>query len=897
MADQTQRLEIATVRAEVGSSILYRVANDPVAADPIPTGSGDIPNLKQVIAEIQEEGAQKISVATTIYPSVEAGLAATTDGGIFLVQSDEATEIYKVWKNDGGSAVNTGKTAMSSEAIEQALQSSNEAAQAAEDAADVATNRTAGFLAPSATPPEIRDNGLPLQLGDRYFNTEDQAEYIYTDAGWVSNDSAQALQDFKVELADPATGAEQVGWDSGLLSDSLKNLGSFSNYTALKAYSGPVTACWIRDINQFGQFEVDPADTMTAGDDITVVVDALNRRWKRKYSGSVNIRWAGAKGDGSDDTPAIQKCLDLYKRVLIPKGGFWATELAYKLGVLEGEDQSLSVLHKIGNGPLIKVHGSLGEAVTLSEAPAIGYNTAILTSNVQKFSPGEWAVLESEDSVYIGEGGGRAGEIVRIQKQVGAVVTLHAPIIFSYTTTNGVRLRKVNWLEGPTLKGFQIRMNYAEDLAATNQADAINYMFCLRPTTDSLRIREGNRAGVRLTCCVEGLVDAPRVEDLASADDDVNGGFGYGVLEQAANIGLIVRGGHFSRVRSAYTTGFGWNDVYPHGVSVNALIDGNVATDTFSSSFTTHPSGIYTQISNNQIHGCRAMGIQVRAKGTVVRGNTISRTMGAGIIINYDNGAVADAVIDNNTLFDTNQGNVPDGTNHREIGAIHDSSPNAVITDNKIFRCGGPAIRTLAPRLTTITGNRAYNPCQRTITRKYAYGGENAGTAGDYVLFSDNLCMSTDGKVTNFLVKHPTTTFEGSNNIARGISGAFYNGEASNCYLTGSNSGVDKNGRGQAVVVRLASDTLDLTQTSVLSSMVVVQAEAGSASDTLATIVGGMEGCEIMLRCVTGHTITVAHGTSSATNNIRTSSGSSVVLTGTYQWVRFVRYQGLWVQC
>ena len=146
MADQTQRLEIATVRAEVGSNIVYRFANDAVNADSIPTQTGDIQNLKQILLEIQQDAAEKISISTTIYPSVAAGLAATADQGIFLVQSNDADEIYAVWQNQGGTAVNTGKTALSATAIQTALDASNEAAQAAEDAAEVATNRTAGFL-------------------------------------------------------------------------------------------------------------------------------------------------------------------------------------------------------------------------------------------------------------------------------------------------------------------------------------------------------------------------------------------------------------------------------------------------------------------------------------------------------------------------------------------------------------------------------------------------------------------------------------------------------------------------------------------------------------------------------------------------------------------------------
>jgi hypothetical protein len=219
MADQTQRLEIATVRAEVGSNIMFRFANDAVAEGTIPTDSGNIPNLKQVILEIQSDAAEKISIATTIYQTAAAGLAATADGGIFLVQSSDADTIYTVWKNQAGAAINTGKTAMSSQAIEEALTASNEAAQAAEDAADVATSRTAAFLAPAAVDPVVRNDGLPLQVGDRYFNTEDESEYIYKNEGWSANDSLEAITDLQGHITtEPSPGNTPKAGGDGRIS-------------------------------------------------------------------------------------------------------------------------------------------------------------------------------------------------------------------------------------------------------------------------------------------------------------------------------------------------------------------------------------------------------------------------------------------------------------------------------------------------------------------------------------------------------------------------------------------------------------------------------------------------------------------------------------------------------
>lgn len=44
-----------------------------------------------------------------------------------------------------------------------------------------------GFLPPSATPPTVRADGTPLQLGDRYMKTPEDIEYIYKTGGWEAN--------------------------------------------------------------------------------------------------------------------------------------------------------------------------------------------------------------------------------------------------------------------------------------------------------------------------------------------------------------------------------------------------------------------------------------------------------------------------------------------------------------------------------------------------------------------------------------------------------------------------------------------------------------------------------------------------------------------------------------
>lgn len=316
MTDQTQRLELATVKAEIGSDIISRFSNDALAAAEITTDSGNIPNLKQVILSIQEDGAEKISFATTIYSTTAAGIAATTNGAIFLVRSADPDEIYAVYSNTAGVAVDTGKRALSATAIQTAMDLALESANAAEDSADLATARTARFLAPVSTPPVIRDDGTPLQIGDRYVNTVDQAEYIYKTDGWVVNDSLAAIADLE-NASDPAKGAMLVGFDGESVGAQLLVSRKLANYSAFRNYSGTATRVIISKAGIAGDFYPLPTGSDNGG---TIIVDALGRPWGRPYSGYANILWFGVVAGEADSTPGIQAAIDACKKIYMPDG-------------------------------------------------------------------------------------------------------------------------------------------------------------------------------------------------------------------------------------------------------------------------------------------------------------------------------------------------------------------------------------------------------------------------------------------------------------------------------------------------------------------------------------------------------------------------------------------------
>lgn len=87
-----------------------------------------------------------------------------------------------------------------------------------------------------------------------------------------------------------------------------------ADYTALRAYVGPAASGYVTGYlvaaapsGIAGLFTRDDADTTSADNGGTIIVATNGKRWKRAFSGEVNVQWFGAKCDGTaNDWAAIQ---------------------------------------------------------------------------------------------------------------------------------------------------------------------------------------------------------------------------------------------------------------------------------------------------------------------------------------------------------------------------------------------------------------------------------------------------------------------------------------------------------------------------------------------------------------------------------------------------------------
>ncbi|PIF76968.1 pectate lyase-like protein [Variovorax sp. 54] len=97
------------------------------------------------------------------------------------------------------------------------------------------------------------------------------------------------------------------------------------DYAALRAYTGRAKGVRITQLGIAGAFQRNDADATSGSDGATSIVDALGRRWTRDFTGPADVKWWGAKGDGTtDDSASLQAAIDANKskKLLISAGRF-----------------------------------------------------------------------------------------------------------------------------------------------------------------------------------------------------------------------------------------------------------------------------------------------------------------------------------------------------------------------------------------------------------------------------------------------------------------------------------------------------------------------------------------------------------------------------------------------
>lgn len=226
-AAEDARSEVLAAK-EVVEIIQGAVSNAQVAVDLSEQNAGDSASSARSDREIVEALAIQTADDRASAAESAAAAAAVVTGGTATLQPEPGK--IPLAKGDGRIDERWLPSAI---ARTIALNEISEKADLATATAETTESRTARYLAPAAVAPGQRDDGLPLQVGDVYFNTADQSEYIYKTDGWALNDSLVAVESLKDSIISSDSIADLVDEDSV---SSVKD-GFFRKFSALAMWN------------------------------------------------------------------------------------------------------------------------------------------------------------------------------------------------------------------------------------------------------------------------------------------------------------------------------------------------------------------------------------------------------------------------------------------------------------------------------------------------------------------------------------------------------------------------------------------------------------------------------------------------------------------------------------
>ncbi|HQT62197.1 glycosyl hydrolase family 28-related protein [Acidiphilium sp.] len=127
-----------------------------------------------------------------------------------------------------------------------------------------------------------------------------------------------------------------------------------------------------------GIFVVNAADTTSADNGGTIIVDAAGRRWYRQYENALSVKWFGAKGDNTtDDTTAIQNAIN----ALPPSGVLFVPPGRYLLSnQITISTPGVAVIGA-GWSSAVTVTPTAGTIFVCSFAPSVAANVFYVTGS------------------------------------------------------------------------------------------------------------------------------------------------------------------------------------------------------------------------------------------------------------------------------------------------------------------------------------------------------------------------------------------------------------------------------------------------------------------------------------------------------------------------------------
>ncbi len=361
--------------------------------------------------------------------------------------------------------------------------------------------------------------------------------------------------------------------------------------------------------------------------------------WIRQYSGVVNVKWFGAKTDGSNTASSIQSAIDSgAKEIFIPTGTYRldgrklkrvlnlrsGLRLFGEAGTVfdfshnpAGEHHSVRESYIAGQGKVKKVNKITSGATRGS------YNIQSATEDINE---GDLVLVYSDDTVDLKQAV-KIGELIYVESVIdGKSIIFETALSDDYL--KDPKVAKVEPLENIIIENIKIiGSGRPQPSGRADLGIVIQY-------GSNILIRNCEFSKVDNTA-----IDLESVINFTIENNTVrfgkkgkNKAIQYGIkYSNASRDGYIVANNIYNGKHGIVQ---GHTTIIP-GISRNVIISGNNISGTWHAGISVHASGDTISVTGNQLRGCQR-GIESRIPNMSITNNILTDIKAHGIVIKDD---------------------------------------------------------------------------------------------------------------------------------------------------------------------------------------------------------------------------------------------------------------------